>query len=56
MFIFMELMENGPMEAICKDIHGICYSEKFVKYTLYKVAKGLSKMHSRNVLHRDVKS
>ena len=49
-------MENGSMTSICKSIHGISYSEKFVKYTLYKVAKGLEKMHSMNVLHRDVKS
>ena len=28
------------------------YSEEFCRYTLYKVAKGLSKMHAKNVLHR----
>ena len=30
------------------------YSEDFVKYTLFKVAQGLFKMHAKNVLHRQV--
>ena len=32
------------------------YSENFCRYSLYKVALGLYKMHSNNVLHRDIKS
>ena len=32
------------------------YSEDFCRYSLYKVALGLSKMHARQVLHRDIKS
>ena len=32
------------------------YSEDFCRYSLYKVALGLSKMHRNNVLHRDIKS
>ena len=32
------------------------YSEEFCKYTLFKVASGLAKMHRKNVLHRDIKS
>ena len=41
-------------EIIIRDFEN--YSEEFCKYTLYKVALGLSKMHYRNVLHRDIKS
>ena len=32
------------------------FSEKSCKYILYKIARGLFKMHSNQVLHRDVKS
>ena len=55
----MEYMENGSMKSIIQGAKldpMYQYSEKFCKYTLYKVAKGLAKMHSRNVLHRDIKS
>ena len=31
-------------------------SENFCRYTLYKVAKGIKKMHKNNVIHRDLKS
>ena len=30
------------------------YSEEFCRFTLFKVAKGLSKMHAKNVLHRQI--
>ena len=58
-FIFTEYMENGPIKSIIqgtKQDTRRAYSEKFCKYTLYKVAKGLEKMHNRNVLHRDINS
>ena len=32
------------------------FTEKSCKYILYKIAQGLHKMHSYQVLHRDVKS
>lgn len=32
------------------------FSEDFVRWSLYQVAKGLAAMHSKNVLHRDIKS
>ena len=48
-------MENGPLTKIITDSERN-YSEKFCKYTLYKTALGLNKMHNRNVLHRDIKS
>lgn len=54
-WIFLEYMDNGPLARIIADKHRK-YSEKFCKYTLYKAAKGIEKMHNRNVLHRDIKS
>ena len=48
-------MENGPLTKIVVDDERR-YSEKFCKYSLYKTAKGLLKMHNKNVLHRDIKS
>ena len=44
MFIILELMDQGSMTEICVR----CYkhfSEDFCRYTLYKVAKGIKKMH-----------
>ena len=48
-------MDQGSMDKIVtKDYMN--YSEDFCRYSLYKVALGLSKMHRHNVLHRDIKS
>ena len=32
------------------------YSEEFCKYSLYKTARALQRMHSKQILHRDIKS
>ena len=48
-------MDQTSMFDICTNNYET-YSEDFCKYTLYKVALGLSKMHHKNVLHRDIKS
>ena len=50
----MEFMDQGSMYRIIKHCHD--FTEDFCRYSLYKVAKGLSKMHQNNVLHRDIKS
>lgn len=54
-YIILELMDLGSMTDLCLE-YNLCYSEEFVKYTLYKTAKGLLAMHNKNVLHRDIKS
>ena len=54
-YIILELMEQGSMTNIVTK-YNKTYSENFCRYTLYKVAKGLQKMHLNNVLHRDIKS
>lgn len=51
----MELMDGGELTKIIIDKNG-SFSEDFIKYTLFKVALGLQKMHSYNILHRDIKS
>ena len=50
----MEYMDQGAMDRIIK--HSSDFSEDFCRYSLYKVALGLLKMHRNNVLHRDIKS
>ena len=55
MFIVLELMDQGSMDKICIN-YSRNYSEDFCRYSLYKVALGLKKMHENNVLHRDIKS
>ena len=54
-FAFLELMEGGALTQIITAQRG-AYSEAFCKYTLYMVAMGLKEIHSKNVLHRDIKS
>ena len=51
----MELMEGGELTKIIIGKNGN-FSEEFIKYSLFKVALGLQKMHSHNILHRDIKS
>ena len=55
MFIILEFMDQKSMFDIVTNNYDN-YSEEFCKYTLYKVASGLAKMHHKNVLHRDIKS
>ena len=55
MFIILEYMDQKSMLNICT-INYDKYTEDFCKYTLFKVAQGLTKMHNQNVLHRDIKS
>ena len=47
-------MSGGSLTEISK-LWSKRYSEDFCRYTLYKVAKGLQRMHSKQVLHRDIK-
>ena len=54
-FLFLDYMEGGDLSRIILDKRGDL-SEDFCKWTLYQVALGLQSMHSRNVLHRDIKS
>ena len=48
-------MDQGSMLNIIAEQNEI-YSEEFCRYTLFKVAKGILKLHQNNVLHRDIKS
>ena len=54
-YIMLEYMDQGSMSNIVTKFHHR-YSEDFCRYSLYKVIKGLKKMHDNNVLHRDIKS
>ena len=55
LYIMLEYMDQGSMINILS-AQNEAYSEEFCKYSLFKVAKGLLKMHRNNVLHRDIKS
>ena len=52
--IIEELMEDDFSGVVCNWHQE--YSEDFCRYTLYCVARGIKLMHSKNVLHRDIKS
>ena len=52
--IIEELMEDD-FSGVVRDWHKE-YTEDFCRYTLYCVARGIQLMHSKSVLHRDIKS
>ena len=54
-YVMLKYMELGSMKNIVTKYHR-SYTEEFCRYSLYKVLKGLKKMHDSDVLHRDIKS
>ena len=54
-WIFLEYMEDGNLTEMIYCQHEV-YSEDFCRWVLYKTALGLLHMHSKNILHRDIKS
>ena len=55
MYIFLEFMDGKELTQIFAK-YNKSYSENFIKYTLYCVARGLTDMHEKEILHRDIKS
>ena len=55
LFIMLEDMDQGPITNILSTQNEV-YSEDFCKYSLFKVAMGLHKLHRSNILHRDIRS
>ena len=51
----LEDMDQGPITNILSTQNEV-YSEDFCKYSLYKVAMGLLKLHRSEILHRDIRS
>ena len=49
------MMDGGALTAMLEENAGKL-SEAFCKYVSYKVIIGLKYLHSRNILHRDIKS
>lgn len=48
-------MDEKELEHIFDEYHKY-YSEDFLKYTLYSVAKGLSDMHEMGLIHGQIKA
>ena len=54
-WLFLELMTGGNFTSICDSKRGTL-SEAFCKYSLLMTLRGLSDLHKRNIIHRDIKS
>ena len=55
LYVFLDYMDGYEITNVIKD-YNEHYSENFIKYSIYMVAKGLKDMHTMNILHRDIKS
>ena len=53
-WIFLELMDCSLLDII--ESKHESYSENCVKYILYQVLLGLDFLHSKSIIHRDIKS
>ena len=51
--IYMEYAEGGDISSLLRDNKDL--SEKFKVYVLLCVAKGIKELHSKNIIHGDVK-
>ena len=58
LFVFLEEMTGGNITSILDTMNekkfNISYSEAFCKYTLYKTLKAIIKLHSKNIIHRNI--
>ena len=55
LWIFMEYMDYGSLTPLLEDRKG-AIPEHIISYTLSKVVEGLAYLHSKHILHRDLKS
>ena len=55
LWIFMEYMDYGALTPLLEDRKGNI-PEHIISYTLWKVVEGLAYLHSKHILHRDLKS
>lgn len=54
-WIFLELMDCGSLTDYVGNDRSVL-SEEICAYILYQTVKGLKSLHSRNIMHRDIKS
>ncbi|KAI9223977.1 kinase-like domain-containing protein [Blastocladiella britannica] len=55
LWLVMELMESGPLNEIIDDLPGRI-PEPAIALIAREVAQGLHYLHSKNIIHRDIKS
>ena len=52
--IITKEMDYGSLDQILE--HCNEYTENFVKYTVYMIARGIKDLHEHQILHRDIKT
>lgn len=51
----MDYMSGGSLDDIIENCYQL-FTDEFIKYTIWCVAKGIQALHDKNILHRDIKS
>lgn len=54
-WIFLELMDLGALSDYL-NVYGVQLTEEVISYILLHVLRGLKILHSRNIMHRDIKA
>ena len=55
--MFLELMDGDLQQVLEKAVEKeIKFSEKFIKYTIYRCLEALNFLHGKKIIHRDIKS
>lgn len=55
LWVVMEFMDGGALTALIEKNQGTI-TEPQIALILYEISKGLAHLHSKNIIHRDVKS
>ena len=54
-WIVLDLMDHSILTQLIEEKYDK-YNENFIKYVMLRIVQGIAFLHSRNIIHRDLKS